>query len=154
LIADKARFRHSKKFQKETGIRTTDRMFNGSFLDVIDSGVDFGRLDPRMREEILQFWRDFMNCKCRDSPHCGCPERKFAIEILELRELGLDHRQISEHLLDVYGIDIYPADILGFLEESVHVLEAIKDVAALEGEEELAQKTYEHIKNIERGKKS
>jgi len=153
LIADKARFRRAKKFQKETGIRTTDRMFNGAFLDVVDSALDFSRLDPNMREQILQFWRDFMNCNCKDSPHCGCPERKFVIEILELRELGLDHRQISEHLLDVYGIDIYPADILGFLEESVHILEAIMDVARLEGEADLAQKTYGHIKNIESGKR-
>jgi superfamily II helicase len=81
---------------------------------------------------------------------CGCPEKKFAIKVLELRENGLDHRQIAAYLSDEYGIEIFPADVLSFLEESVHVLEAIADVAHLKGRETLAQNTIEHIRLIER----
>ncbi len=49
-----------------------------------------------------------------------------------------------------YGIEMFPTDILSFLEESVHVLEAISDVARLKGREELAKRTDEHIRLIER----
>jgi superfamily II helicase len=63
--------------------------------------------------------------------------------------MGLDHRQISAHLLDEYGLDLYPADILSFLEDSVHMLEAIRDVAELQGRERLAENAIEHIKKIE-----
>lgn len=63
--------------------------------------------------------------------------------------MGLDHRQISAHLLDEYGIDLYPADVLSFLEDSVHMLEAIQDVAELQDRGSLAENATEHIKNIE-----
>lgn len=64
-------------------------------------------------------------------PTAAALEKKFAREIIELRETGLDHRQIALVIQDEYGIDLYPADILSFLEESVHVLESIRDVATL-----------------------
>ena len=63
--------------------------------------------------------------------------------------MGLDHRQISSHLLEEYGIDLYPADILSFLEDSVHMLEAIRDVAELQGREKLAESAIGHIRKIE-----
>ena len=63
---------------------------------------------------------------------------------------GLDHRQIAAYLLDEYGIELFPADILSFLEESVHVLEAISDVSRLQGRDELAKKTDDTIHLIER----
>jgi hypothetical protein len=40
--------------------------------------------------------------------------------------------------------------VLSFLEESVHVLEAIADVAHLQAQDILAQKTVDHIRLIER----
>jgi superfamily II helicase len=63
---------------------------------------------------------------------------------------GLDHRQIASYLLDEYGIELFPADILSFLEESVHVLEAISDVSRLQSRDELAKKTDDTIHLIER----
>jgi len=150
LIADKARFKYAKKLEKAAGFRIPDFAFHGAFLEAASGAVNYERLDPNLRTQLLNFFRTFLSCKCRQAPLCGCPERKFAVEIIELRQMGLDHRQISEHLLEEYAIDLYPADILSFLEESVHVLEAIRDVAALEGEEEMAKKAKAHIRDIER----
>jgi len=76
--------------------------------------------------------------------------RKFALLIIELRESGFDHRQIADFLLDEYGIELFPADILCFLEESVHVLEAVRDVAELEGNSAVAEKARKAIKSIEK----
>jgi superfamily II helicase len=91
--------------------------------------VPYDSFDRSTREQIVAFIKSFLSCKCQENPFCGCPERKFVKEIIELRESGLDHIQISQYLRDEFGIEIYPADILSYLEESVHLLEAIQDIA-------------------------
>jgi superfamily II helicase len=150
VIAGRARFRGARRIEKLTGYRISDLAFSDTMLEALNTKVNYDALDNTLRSQILEFFDEFLRCKCRDAPLCGCPERKFARRIIELRENGLDHRQISAYLLDTYGIDVFPADILSFLEESVHVLEAIRDVARLKGQEALAQKTDEHIRLIER----
>jgi superfamily II helicase len=150
LIADRARFRIAKRIERLAGYRLPDRAFNGTMLEALSSGINFDAFDFAVREQLLAFFNDFLRCTCRDSPLCGCPEKKFAQKVLELRENGLDHRQISAFLLDEYGIEIFPADILSFLEDSVHVLEAISDISRLKGRQELAKKTDGHIRLIER----
>jgi superfamily II helicase len=150
VIAERARFRYSKKIERAVGYRVPDQAFSGTMLDAIYSHLDFDRLDHTLKEQILSFFDSFLRCDCRDAPLCGCPERKFSGEIIGLRENGLDHRQISEYLLDEYGIDIYPADVLSFLEESVHVLEAIRDIAVLKNVPLLIKAAREHIELIER----
>jgi superfamily II helicase len=150
LIADRARFRIAKRIERLAGYRLPDRAFHGTMLSTLCSGINFDAFDFAVREQILSFFNDFLRCNCRDSPLCGCPERKFAEKILELRENGLDHRQISSFLLDEYGIEIFPADVLSFLEDTVHVLEAIEDIARLKGRHELSEKTGHHIRLIER----
>jgi len=150
LIADRARFRHSKKLERLAGYRLPELAFSGNMLECLASRIDYDSLDYGVREQILAFFNDFLRCTCRDSPLCGCPEKKFATKVLELRMNGLDHRQIAVYLLDEYGIELFPADILSFLEESVHVLEAISDVSRLQGRETLAKKTDDTIHLIER----
>ena len=150
MIADRARFRHAKKLERLAGYRLPELAFSGSMLETLCSRLNYDALDYHVREQILAFFNDFLRCDCRDSPLCGCPEKKFAKKVLELRENGLDHRQISGYLLDEYGIELFPMDILSFLEDSVHMLEAISDVSRIQGRSELAKKTDEHIRLIER----
>ncbi|OPX74276.1 MAG: hypothetical protein A4E40_00974 [Methanoregulaceae archaeon PtaU1.Bin059] len=150
MIAQKARFRHSRKLERLAGYRLPDQAFHGATLEAISSRLDFGRLDHTLHQQILNFIHSFLRCTCRDAPMCGCPEKKFSREILELRENGLDHRQIAQYLQEEYGIDLYPADILSFLEDSVHVLEAIRDIANLQGMHDLCKKADAHIELLER----
>jgi len=150
LIADRARFRHAKKIERLAGYRVPDHAFYPVMLEALTTRFNFDQLDFAVRQQLLNFFNDFLMCKCKNSPLCGCPEKKFAKKVIELRENGLDHRQISVYLSDEYGIEIFPADVLSFLEDSVHVLEAISDVARLQGHTELAHNTDEHIRQIER----
>ena len=150
MIADRARFRHAKKIERLAGYRLPELAFSGTMLETLSSRIDYDSLDYAVREQILAFFDEFLRCNCRDSPLCGCPEKKFATKVLELRMNGLDHRQIASYLLDEYGIELFPADILSFLEESVHVLEAMTDVARLQGRDVLAKKTGDTIRLIER----
>jgi len=148
VIAGRARFAAIRKLEKATGLRLPDQVFTGAFLEAVSGGVNLRSLDGAQREQIRNILHDFASCGCRDAPLCGCPERRFAARIIELRENGLDHRGIADHLLEEYGISTYPADILSFLEDSVHVLEALRDVARLRGEEALAQRCDESMKQI------
>lgn len=150
MIADRARFRNAKKLERLAGYRLSELAFSGTMLETLSSHINYDALDYGVREQILAFFNEFLRCDCRDAPLCGCPEKKFARKVIELRENGLDHRQIAVFLQDEYGIEVFPADLLSFLEESVHVLEAISDVARLQGKDELAKKTDEHIHLIER----
>jgi superfamily II helicase len=150
VIADRARFRHAKKIERLCGYRVPEFAFSPVMLETITSRFNYDALDLGIRDQLLRFFDDFLRCKCKNSPLCGCPEKKFAKKVIELRENGLDHRQIAAYLSDEYGIEVFPADILSFLEESVHVLEAIADVSRLQGEGSLEKKTVEHIRLIER----
>ena len=150
MISERARFRHARKLERVAGFRIPDLAFHGATLDAICTRLDYSQLDPTLKDQVLAFFNAFLRCKCRETPHCGCPEKKFAQEIIALRETGLDHRQISAYLLDEYGISIYPADLLSFMEDSVHVLEAIRDIAALQNRTVLLANAEEHISLIER----
>jgi superfamily II helicase len=150
VIADRARFRNAKKLERLAGYRLPELAFSGNMLETLCSHLNYDALDFGVRDQILAFFNDFLRCDCRDCPLCGCPEKKFARKVIELRENGLDHRQIASYLLDEYGIELFPADILSFLEESVHVLEAISDVSRLQSRPDLAKTTDDHIRLIER----
>jgi len=150
LIAGRARFRGARKIERLCGYRISDLAFSDTMLEALESRINFDALDNTLRSQILEFFNEFLRCKCKEAPLCGCPERKFAKRILELRENGLDHRQIAAFLLDEYGLELFPADILSFLEDSVHEMEAIRDVARLNGQDLLARKTEAHIELIER----
>lgn len=150
MIASRAKFRGAKKLQKIVGFRVPEYVFKGPFLEAVSACMNYDRLDRRLKEQLVNIFSDLLDCRCRQNPLCGCPERKFVKMIVELRISGLDHRQISEVILDEYGIDLSPADILSFLESSVHMLETVKDIASIEGKKDLSVKTTEIVASIAR----
>ncbi len=152
MIASKARIKFNRRLTKQLGYRIPEGAFHRAVLDALATQVVFELLDHTTREQIIAFHKAFLDCSCSQHPFCGCPEQKFAKEIIELRESGLSHHDISIYLLDIYGIEIFPADILSFLEDTVHLLEAIEEIAGLEKQEVLVSRTQDHISCIE-GKK-
>lgn len=150
MIAARARLRYHRQLGRLVGYRLPEGAFHGAVIEALYS-IPYDAFDRSTREQIMAFLNTFVQCKCRESPLCGCPERKFAIEIIELRESGLDHRQISEYILEEFGIEIYAADLLSYLEESVHLLEAIRDVAEQTGVHQVKTRTEDHIQAIEKG---
>jgi superfamily II helicase len=150
VITDRARFRCIKKLQQATKYRLPECAFHPANLEFVTNSVNIDNLDPGTRDQILHFYKDFLECNCRNAPFCGCPERKFVITILELREIGLNHKEIHNHLLDEYGIDLFPADVLSFLENSVHLLEAVRSIADLAERKKLVELSNKHINKIAR----
>lgn len=150
MIPSRARFRFHRQIGKLLGYRLPEGVFNGATLEALLS-IPYDSFDRSTKEQILAFIKAFLSCKCQDNPFCGCPERKFVREIIELRESGLDHTQIGQVLKEEYGIEIYAADILSYLEEAVHLLEAIQDVAMQFHVPRMQQQVEDHIMAIEKG---
>ncbi len=150
MIASRARLRYSRQIGKLIGFRLPEGAFHGATLEALLS-VPYDSFDRSTREQIITFIKSFLSCKCQDNPFCGCPERKFVKEIIELRESGLDHIQMSQYLRDEYGIEIYAADILSYLEEAVHLLEAIQDIADQFHVPRMQELVELHIRAIEKG---
>ncbi len=151
MIASRARFRFQRQIGKLAGYHLPEGAFQGAVMEALFS-ISYDSFDRATRDQIMSFCKAFLDCKCPDNPLCGCPERKFAKEIIELRESGLNHRDISDYLLNEYGIEIYAADILSYLEEVVHLLEAVRDVAEHCNEENMREMACKNIDAIESGK--
>ena len=150
MIASRARLRYHRQIGKLIGYRLPEGAFHGATLEALLS-IPYDSFDRPTREQILTFIKIFLSCKCQDNPFCGCPERKFVIEVIELRESGLDHVQISQYLREEFGIEIYAADILSYLEEAVHLLEAIQDIADQFHVPKMQELVELHIHAIEKG---
>jgi superfamily II helicase len=150
VITSRAKLRYHRQIGRLVGYRLPEGAFQGATLEALLS-VSYDSFDRSTKDQILAFIKNFLSCKCRDNPFCGCPERKFIREIIDLRESSMDHTNISAFLLEEYGIEIYPADILSYLEEAVHLLEAIQDVAMQCGVKPMQQQIEAHIRGIERG---
>ena len=119
-------------------------------LETITTHFNFDALDYAIREQLLHFFNDFSGASARTHRYAAARKKNLQKKSLNCVKTASTTRQIGAYLSDEYGIEIFPADVLSFLEDSVHVLEAISDVAHLSGEDVLAAKTVEHIRLIER----
>jgi len=150
MFPTKAKLVYAKKLGNVVRYRVPDGAFHGAVLELLASGTGLEHLDNRSRDQYLAFFRAFVNkCSCKTRPFCGCPERLFIREVIELRQSGFTHKEIADYLLDEYGIVLYPTDILSFLEESVHVLEAIYRVSMLSDRPNVSVSAANHITLVE-----
>lgn len=119
-------------------MQVSSRAFHGSVMDLLSS-EDLTKLDPKVREELMNFAKEFTRCGCRDSPYCGCPERKVSLRILELRAEGASPNRIIHEFTDSYGIYAYTGDLINYLDSIVRHLEAIEEMARVLGKKDVAR---------------
>ncbi len=118
--------------------------FNANLPTRIFQGIDllfssFKRLDQKMQEKLTRFARDFLTCKCKENPYCGCPEKLFSQHLIELRAQGLGLEQINQEINRDYGVYAYPSDLLSYLEQTARNLEAVEEIAAILKKQETAE---------------
>ena len=126
-------FKDAGRIANALKIHIPSRVFQGASYDLVFSGKSIAALDGDIRDQILAFITEFMVCSCRDTPYCGCAERKFSQRLIELRCEGLSPKSIVQEISDDYGVYAYPADILEYLDQVVRNLEAIEMVATVFG---------------------
>ncbi|MGB9987112.1 DUF5814 domain-containing protein [Salarchaeum japonicum] len=122
--------------------------FHGATLDVLFSGSNLDQLNEATQERVLDFAKDFLDCNCDSNPYCGHPERKFIQYVLELRAQGLDPESIVDVMTEDYMVYAYPGDVYSFLDNAVRTLEAVEELAAVDGNSEAERRAGEKKREL------
>jgi helicase len=107
-------------------------VFSGANLDMLFSGAgdELTYLDQTELESVVSFSIEFVNCDCKDSPFCGCPEKSFSRWLIERRMDGLEPREIVEKM-SAFGVHTYSGDMLGYLDQVVRIVESIEAISKI-----------------------
>ncbi|WP_254545467.1 DUF5814 domain-containing protein [Halomarina pelagica] len=147
-ITDKIYLKNHRQISSQLETNIPKSAFSGATLDILFQGDGLAKLDDATRERALDFAADFLDCDCESNPHCGHPEEKFVRYLLELREGGLGPDAIVDVMGDDYMLYAYPGDVLSFLDDAVRTLEAVEELAAVEGNESVATEARERKRRL------
>jgi len=138
-ITDKIYLKNHRQIASQLETSIPKSAFSGATLDLLFQGENLANLDDATQERVLDFATDFLDCDCQSNPHCGHPERKFIRYLLELRAQGLGPDAIVDVMGDDYMLYAYPGDVLSFLDDSVRSLEAIEELADVDGRKDASE---------------
>ena len=147
-ITDKIYVKNHRQIGSQLETNIPKGAFKGATLDMLFQGDNLAQLDDTTQERVLDFAEDFLDCDCQSNPYCGCPEEKFMEYLLRLREQGLGPEAIVDVMSDDYMVYAYPGDVLSFLDDSVRTLEAVEELAEVDGDDEMAAKAREKKRNL------
>ncbi len=136
---DAVYFKYASQLSDALGTDIPTRVF-GAGLDIVFSADSFAKLKENLRRTMLELAREFMSCTCKDSPYCGCAERKFSARVIELCAGGLSPDGVIAELTKQYGVYAYAGDVLGYLDGATRALEAVELIAGSYGKKELSEK--------------
>ena len=136
---DAVYFRYASQLSDSLGTDLPTRVF-GAGLDIVFSADGLSKLKENVKRTMLDFAREFMACRCKDSPYCGCAEKKFSTKVVELCAQGLSPDKVIEELTKQYGVYAYPGDVLNYLDGAARSLEAIEQIAEVLGKGEISHK--------------
>jgi len=148
-ITDKIYVKNHRQLSSQLDANIPKGAFSGATLDLLFQGEGLEKLDEATRDRVLDFAEDFLDCDCSDNPYCGHPERKFMRYLLELRAQGHGPEAIVDVMTDEYMVYAYPGDVLSFLDDSVRTLEAIEELADVDGHPETADRARQLKRSLE-----
>jgi superfamily II helicase len=147
-ITDKIYVKNHRQLSSQLETNIPKGAFKGATLDLLFRGDGLEKLDEATRERVLDFTEDFLDCDCDTNPYCGCAERKFMRYLLELREQGLGPDAIVDVMTDDYMVYAYSGDVLSFLDQSVRTLEAVEELADVEGDDEMERRARQKKESL------
>jgi len=148
-ITDKIYVKNHRQIASQLDTRFPKGAFSGATLDVLFSG-DLSALNDATRDKVLDFAQDFMDCNCQSNPYCGHPERKFIRYLLDLRAQGLDPESMVDVMTDDYMVYCYPGDLYSFLDDAIRTLEAVEDLAEVDGRRDAADTASQRKRELTR----
>ncbi|MFB6113779.1 MAG: DUF5814 domain-containing protein [Halodesulfurarchaeum sp.] len=146
-ITDKIYVKNHRQLASQLEVSFPKNAFAGATLDLLFQG-DLQKLDEANRERVLDFVEDFINCSCESSPYCGHPERAFVAYLLDLRSAGLSPEAMVDVMTDEYMVYAYPGDLYSFLDDAVRTLEAIEDIADVDGQQDVSGRATERKREL------
>ncbi|MEF8772880.1 DUF5814 domain-containing protein [Halodesulfurarchaeum sp.] len=146
-ITDKIYVKNHRQLGSQLEVSFPKNAFSGATLDLLFQG-DLEKLDEANRERVLDFSEDFLDCTCESNPYCGHPERKFIRYLLDLRSRHLDPESIVDVMTDDYLLYAYPGDIYSFLDDAVRTLEAVEEIAGVDGRTEAERRAADRKREL------
>jgi superfamily II helicase len=146
-ITDKIYVKNHRQLASQLELSFPKNAFSGATLDLLFQG-DLEKLDEANRERVLDFSEDFLDCTCESNPYCGHPERKFIRYLLDLRSRHLDPESIVDVMTDDYLLYAYPGDIYSFLDDAVRTLEAVEEIAGVDGRTEAERRAADRKREL------
>jgi superfamily II helicase len=147
-ITDKIYVKNHRQISSQLETSIPKSAFSGATLDLLFQSDGLQKLDEATRDRVLDFAQDFLDCGCESNPYCGHPERKFIRYLLELRAEGMGPDAIVDVMSDDYMVYAYPGDVLSFLDDAARTLEAVEDLAAVEGDEEALDRARDRKREL------
>lgn len=96
---------------------------------------------------IMKLTTDIFNCNCKDNPYCDCGRLNLVKLILNLRvRENMTIEEISNYLSEQYMILVFKGDLVDYLENLIHNLESVKNIA--EGISNLDEKYKKEVIEI------
>lgn len=148
-VTDKIYVKNHRQIASQLDTRFPKSAFSGATLDILFTG-DLSELDEATRDKVLDFSEDFLDCGCDSNPYCGHPERKFVKYLLDLRAQGLDPESMVDVMTQDYMVYAYPGDLYSFLDDAVRTLEAVEDLAEVDGRTEQAERATREKRELSR----
>lgn len=148
-VTDKIYVKNHRQIASQIDTRFPKSAFSGATLDILFTG-DLSDLDEATRDKVLDFSEDFLDCGCDSNPYCGHPERKFVKYLLDLRAQGLDPESMVDVMTQDYMVYAYPGDLYSFLDDAVRTLEAVEDLAEVDGRQEQAERATREKRELSR----
>jgi helicase len=146
---DSVYYKYANRISSALNVNLPSRVFQGASLDILFEGENMDKLDVTLRDQLFDFAADFLTCNCRDSPYCGCAERKFSEKIISIRAEGYEPEGIVKKLEYLYGITAYPGDVLGYLDNVVRNLEAVEMIASAYSKRDVSYRAKSLRKQVE-----
>ena len=128
-VFDRAFFVGADRIAATLNVRLPSRVFQGAAMEMALSGESLGKLDSNTKQKLMNFATDLLTCTCKDTPYCGCPERKFSKRLLQMRCDGASPAEIIETMTARYDVFAYLGDVIEYLETAARNLEAIVKIA-------------------------
>jgi superfamily II helicase len=139
-ITDKVYLKNHRQIVSQLDTRIPKGAFAGATMEVLYSGDGLAKVDDATRDRLLEFATDFLDPANPDDLYTGYPERQFVRYLLELRAEGLGPEAIVDVMTDDYMVYAYPGDVRSFLDQAIRRLEAVESLAAVEGDDEMADR--------------
>jgi len=139
-----------QRFAQALGVNVSPNVFSGGNLEMFfsGSGDELTYLDQKALDSVLAFSIAFVDCDCKESPFCGCPERSFSRWVIEQRVSGLDPADIVERM-SAFGVHAYSGDVLSYLDQAVRLMESTEAMATILHKKDIARQALQIKSQIE-----
>ena len=141
--------RISQKLARALRANISSRLFADSTLDILSSADAISKLEPKFQEQLISLQMEFLSCRCKDRPFCGCFQTELSRKVLKYRSIRYDPGDISKKLLKDYGIHAYAGDIFSWLDSIIRSLEAVKRISQAFKRTKIVNDCNQLIKKIE-----